>query len=605
MITIEELKNKIEQLGYLATEELIYDTFNAICMFNDGKINSGQDIYAICLEGPPGAGKTEFAKTYTKLANNMFENNVEMVDYQCDATTGKTELFEDINISAAIRGDADNVNIPGKLVEAINKVNSGKKVVLFIDEYDKAREETDAFLLQFLQSGKINSTQHGDLEIKEEYKSNLQVIICKNDMREELSGPLSRRIRIIRLDYMEPTIFYKVAYKNLIENKNENEKVNDGLLNLVSLMYQNAFESKEMYNRLPSCSEMLIAIEDANRLMTRANAPQYIIYNTIIRNMFKSIDDIKTFESKLENTNDDEEKKLKELIDDMKKSTKLANSVNLKNEIAEKIFIEETENLNLKTTEMQKLINYYKNKFAQMEEKRRQVIDEEIKKILLENGKLVSNTIVPNTVKNFEDESLYVKRGFDIFKSSENDWVEIGEMNMKYLSLYSLVNKIIEFADKLGITIYENGFVIREEENQKLIVITESIEENNINFKIMADSPVIPSTYVRDILCFIDFLKDVRKQQPVVNVDSLVDEVIEINADKYSLNTLIYNDNDLNLNHLEKIQDNVYSLDINGSINNTSDLSNISQYFVCSCSNNAIKKSQEIMNGKGKVLSHE
>ena len=588
MITIEELKNKIEQLGYLATEELIYDTFNAICMFNDGQINSGQDIYAICLEGPPGAGKTEFAKTYTKLANNMFENNVEMVDYQCDATTGKTELFEDINISAAIRGDADNVNIPGKLVEAINKVNSGKKVVLFIDEYDKAREETDAFLLQFLQSGKINSTQHGDLEIKEEYKSNLQVILCKNDMREELSGPLSRRIRIIRLDYMEPTIFYKVAYKNLIENKKDNEKVNDGLLNLVSLMYQNAFESKEMYNRLPSCSEMLIAIEDANRLMTRANAPQYIIYNTIIRNMFKSIDDIKTFESKLESTNYVEEKKLKELIDDMKKSTKQANSVNLNNEIAEKIFIEETENLNLKTTEMQKLINYYKNKFAQMEEKRRQVIDEEIKKILLENGKLVSNTIVPNTVKNFEDESLYVKRGFDIFKSSENDWVEIGEMNIKYLSLYSLVNKII-----------------KEEENQKLIIITESIEENNINFKIMADNPVIPSTYVRDILCFIDFLKDVRSQQQVTIAGLIADEECGINTGKYSLNTLIYNDNDLNLNHLEKIQNNVYSLDINGSINNTSDLSNISQYFVCSCSNNAIKKSQEIMNGKGKVLSHE
>ena len=250
MITIDELKEKIERLGYIATEELLYDTFNALCMFSDSKISAGQDIFAICLEGPPGAGKTEFAKVYTKVCNEVFNGNVEMVDYQCDATTGKTELFEDINISAAIRGDADHVNIPGKLVEAINKVNSGKKVVLFIDEYDKAREETDAFLLQFLQSGKINSTQHGDLEIKEEYKSNLQVILCKNDMREELSGPLSRRIRIIRLDYMKPEIFYQVAYRNLVENRQD--KVNDGLLNLVVLMYQQAYDSKEIY---PLCKQ--------------------------------------------------------------------------------------------------------------------------------------------------------------------------------------------------------------------------------------------------------------------------------------------------------------------------------------------------------------
>ena len=69
-----------------------------------------------------------------------------------------------------------------KCLKCKEKVNLGKKVVLFIDEYDKAREETDAFLLQFLQSGKVNSTQHGDLEIEEKYKSNLQVILCKNNM---------------------------------------------------------------------------------------------------------------------------------------------------------------------------------------------------------------------------------------------------------------------------------------------------------------------------------------------------------------------------------------------------------------------------------------
>ena len=122
MVTIDEIRKQLEEFGYIATEELIFETFNALDMFSGNSINPGQDIFAICLEGPPGAGKTEFVKTYTKLSNKMFNEEVELVDYQCDATTGKTELFEDINISAAIRGDADNVNIPGKLVEAIKKV---------------------------------------------------------------------------------------------------------------------------------------------------------------------------------------------------------------------------------------------------------------------------------------------------------------------------------------------------------------------------------------------------------------------------------------------------------------------------------------------------
>ena len=378
MISFNEVKNKMEAMGYYATDELLYDTYNALILFNNSSINPGQDIFAICLEGPPGAGKTFFAKTYTKLSNELFKN-VDLVDYQCDKTTGKNELFEDINISAAIRGDADHVNIPGKIVEAIKMVNNGKRVVLFIDEYDKAREETDAFLLQFLQSGKINSTQHGDLEIKDECKSNLQVILCKNEMREELSGPLSRRIRIIRLDYMKPEIFYKVAHRLLIDEKND--PVNDGLLNLVSLMYEKAYTNRNLFNRLPSCSEMLIAIEDADRLIKSANAPQSVIYNIIVKNMFKSPDDITTFESSLDRIKNTEESKLSALIKGMKaSSSEPEEEVNISSLIVEEIFKNETENLVKKTQEMQELIETYKTKFAQMEQDRKKTITDEIEK---------------------------------------------------------------------------------------------------------------------------------------------------------------------------------------------------------------------------------
>jgi len=590
MITIGELKGKIEGLGYVATEELIYDTFNALCMYADGEVNPGQDIFAICLEGPPGAGKTQFAKTYTELANQIFNGNVEMVDYQCDATTGKTELFEDINISAAIRGDADHVNIPGKLIEAIKKVNTGKKVVLFIDEYDKAREETDAFLLQFLQSGKINSTQHGDLEIKDEYKSNLQVILCKNDNRQELSGPLSRRIRIIRLDYMIPSTFYKVAKRVLVDEKKD--KVNDGLLNLVSLMYQHAYESKEIFNRLPSCSEMLIAIEDADRLMKRANAPQSIIYKVIINNMFKSLDDIETFETGIDKVNNDTNKKLSSIIKSMKNTQQASTDEDINSLIAEHIFKDKNAEFNEKIKEMENLISEYKARFAEMEKKRQETIDRDNQNILLKGGQLKSTINFPNLVKNFMDESFYIRRGANILELSNDDWTDVGEIIIPNFSHYTLIEKLVENASALGVIIYENGILLQNSEEQHLIVVNEPDEQNKSRYRIMANYPIIPSTYLSDVENFISFATEVYRLQKDVNI-----------ADgQFSINALVYNDTSLNS---DLIRENVYNVNITGNIAELSELKQVTSVSSCKDPNNALTVSNEIMNVKRKILANE
>ena len=593
MISFKEVKDKIEAMGYYATNELLYDTYNALALFNNSGINPGQDIFAICLEGPPGAGKTEFAKTYTKLSNELFKN-VELVDYQCDATTGKTELFEDINISAAIRGDADNVNIPGKLIEAIKKVNSGKRVVLFIDEYDKAREETDAFLLQFLQSGKINSTQHGDLEIKDEYKGKLQVILCKNDMREELSGPLSRRIRIIRLDYMKPTLFYKVAHRLLIDEKDS--PVNDGLLNIVSLMYEKAYANKQMYNRLPSCSEMLIAIEDADRVIKLANAPQSVIYNIIIRNMFKSPDDIKTFESSLDRMKNQDESKLAALVKAMKINTEESEEeLNLNSLIAEKVFVEESKKLVKKTQEMESLIETYKTKFAQMEQDRKKAISDEIKKIKLENGKLVSNTNVPNAIGNFEDESSHIKRGHNIFDLSYNNWTDVATLVRPHLSHNYVIGKLIDNASDLDIVIYENGILLQECGEQKLIVINDFDEKNNPQFRVLSSTPIVPSTFIQDIDNFTKFINECYASQPKT-AKAVTDEALDMNDYRLNIDTLVYNESEL---PFDVIEDGVYHFEYKSD---KSDQPDYLSMLKCENPEKALEISKRIMSGQSKVL---
>ena len=593
MISFDEVCKRTEAIGYYATTELLYDIYNALILFEESSVNPGQDIYAICLEGPPGSGKTEYVHTYTKLANKIF-NNVELVEYQCDATTGKTELYEDIHIGSAIRNDPDNVIISGVIVEAIKKVNNGKKVVLFLDEYDKAREETDAFFYQFLQAGKINTTQHGNLQIKDEYKGNLQVIFCKNDMRKELSGALSRRVEIVRLDYMEPSIFYKVAHRKLIEERKN--PVNDGLLNLVALMYEKAYLIRDMYKRLPSCSEMLIALGKVDRLIKKANAPQNIIYITIIKNMFKSLDDIATFESSLDRTEKSDEVKLAALVRTMKESTKESNDeIDLNTQIAEKVLVNANKKLVDKIQEAEALINTYKIKFAQMEQDRKKAINDEIDKILFENGKLVSNTKMPNAIGNFEDESSHIKRGHNIFDLSDNNWTDVATLVRPNLSHNYVIGKLVSYASDLDIVIYENGILLQEFGEQKLIVINDFDEKNNLQFRVLSSIPIVPSRFIQDIDYFTKFINECYASQPKT-AKAVTDEVLDMNNYRLNIDTLVYNESEL---PFDKIEDTVYHF------NYKSDKPNQPDYLsMLKCENpeKALEISKRIMKGQSKVL---
>ena len=590
MIAINDVKNKVEAMGYYPSDELLYDMYNALVLFNTKAITNGQDIYALCLEGPPGAGKTAYADIYAKLSNELF-GNVELVEYQCDPTTGKTELFEDINISAAIRGDADNVNIPGKLIDAIKKVNNGKKVVLFLDEYDKAREETDSFLLQFLQSGKLNSTQHGDLAIKDEYKGNLQVIFCKNDNRKELSGPLSRRVRIIRLDYMEPVIFYKVAHRNLVEESNN--PVSEELLNLVSLMYECTYSDRDSFNRLPSCSEMMLAISDADRLLKMANAPQYIIYNSIIRGMFKSEDDITTFESIIKHKKD-----LATVVKKMKEVKSEDDKRDLHTLISENVFANESGKYTKKISELEKLIEEYNNKFAEIEKNMLRTVQEEIK---LQNGNKLVTDQLPKAVNIFEDQSKNIKRGFNIYDLNGGEWTKVATVNRPKLNTRFALQNIMEHLDKLDITLFDNGILLYDADGYKIIAVNELSKNGDSKFTILSNYPILPSVLVSQITKFKDLIKDIYHKQlgNYHDIDRLTFDAIDNTHDtQLEIDTLIYNDNQLDM---EKVQDNVYHYVYNSNSNDNKDYS---KDFKCNAAD-AIALCNKITTNQGKVLKDE
>ena len=193
------------------------------------------------------------------MNSELLKQPVKFINFQLDGETGKTDLYEDIDIVAAISDDPDKVRLAGAILKAFQLVNQGYYVVLKMDEYDKARDSTDTFFNNVLQEGLLNTVQHGDVQIAPENLGKLQVFLCKNDMRAELSEPMIRRNRIIRLDYMKPDRMFLI-----LEKFANDYQCDSGLLNLVLLMYENMYQNREVYRKLPSCSECKQAIMDAH-----------------------------------------------------------------------------------------------------------------------------------------------------------------------------------------------------------------------------------------------------------------------------------------------------------------------------------------------------
>ena len=295
--SIDRIEQELEDIGYFPTKQIAIETQLNLNKITKPKV--GQKIHAFCLSGPPGAGKSFYVESYVKLVKKRIKANIERISYQCHSKTSESNLYEDINIAAAIKGDFNKVIISGKLVQAIDSANSGNVVILFLDEYDKAGEEVDTFLLNFLQEGVIDTTQRGKVFLKEECMKNLQVFLCKNDTRECLSGPLTRRLKFLELDYMTPENLSKIVNKKL---SHIDSALRDAVTLIYTAMYETLPENSEMedyvafeFSRLPAASECMQAIEDANELIEIGANKADIIFNGIIANLIKTKDDLEQF----------------------------------------------------------------------------------------------------------------------------------------------------------------------------------------------------------------------------------------------------------------------------------------------------------------------
>lgn len=574
-ITYELVKNLLEKYGYYTEDKVIWATINNINKMIKGN-KKGQDIHAVCLEGTPGSGKTFYAETYQKVLSEILGEDVEMIDFQCDATTGKAELNEEIRVASAITGDADNVIIEGKLVQAIKAVNEGKHVILFLDEFEKAREDTDTYLYQFLQKGKVNTVQLGDLEIDEDKKKNLQVILCKNYFRLHLSEPLERRLKFMRLEPMKPEVFLEVAKQRIPE-------CDQALISMVSIFYDEMYKNRELFKRIPSCSELLDAINDANDILQIA--PDKYILDAILSNILKNPEDFETFETILKDN--DKLARITNLLssDEERKDNKRSQ---LQYAILEDFFSEDIKRLAEELQVATQNIDLLQQSNIQ-KDKRIQELTETLEQVAIEQKPKTDEnqvTTIPDTIKIGVDYEVYHSNELDehpsnldveglkryrfdksIFDYSECDWNEIGSIILPVKVLRENDNRMAEkIIENLESSIVcRDGFVLENTTDFKLLIY--KVKDGNMcKYRFFSSKLVITKNEINTIIKAIDAIfysikidADLRNTDTNKNFDFL----IACNLPKGNIELqdvkMLYQAIDQDIYHI-KIQDNKNSI---------------------------------------------
>lgn len=150
-------------------------------------------VPSMLLFGEPGAGKTSFAKY---LATEL---EAELIFAPCYDGVAADQLVYNWDLGTLVDAMTDESTKgreamkDGYLLQALRKSNE-HKIVLLIDEVDKAKPSVDTFLLSYMQECMLNDPLTG---VVKGNKNNLFVVLTSNK-RRDLEDALDRRISMIR-----------------------------------------------------------------------------------------------------------------------------------------------------------------------------------------------------------------------------------------------------------------------------------------------------------------------------------------------------------------------------------------------------------------------
>ena len=193
--SVDEIKKALKKENYICDDPLAFTLYLSMQMEKP-----------LLLEGEPGVGKTEIAKVLATVLGRK------LIRLQCYEGLDATSTIYEWNYAKQLlkikaldacgaAGHVENVFaeeflIPRPLLMA---VRGEEKVVLLIDEIDRADEEFEAFLLEILSDFQVTIPEMGTVKAKHKPL----VIITSNRVRE-LHDALKRRCLYHFIDYPTP-----------------------------------------------------------------------------------------------------------------------------------------------------------------------------------------------------------------------------------------------------------------------------------------------------------------------------------------------------------------------------------------------------------------
>jgi MoxR-like ATPase len=228
-LTVEDLKNIFEKANYVADDNILFSVYLALKLKKP-----------LLIEGEPGCGKTEIAKV---LSQGL---NTELIRLQCyEGLTASETIYEwdymrqlvEIKIRENSKNPEELENyifserflLKRPLLKAI--LHEGQiPPVLLIDEIDRADEEFEGFLLEFLSEFQVTIPEIGTFKAKQE-----PIVIITSNRTRELGDGLRRRCLYLYIGYPS----YEKELKIIkLKVPDLNEKVSEQIVRVVSRIRQ-------------------------------------------------------------------------------------------------------------------------------------------------------------------------------------------------------------------------------------------------------------------------------------------------------------------------------------------------------------------------------